>query len=448
MNELFQALHASGPVGEAFSHTRLVAHCLRFERELASIQADLGVIPRAAAQEIGRAAQPERIDLERLKQKTRLVGLPIVDLVSQIVELCADDLGQYAHYGATTQDALDCALALQMQEALGEVQLRLDRLVHRLDGLAASHASHLQAGRTNQQHALPVTFGFKAAVWRAAVDRHRERVAQAGERVCVGQLGGAVGTLASFGALGPETRGRLVRALGLAEPPVAWHAMRDGPAEAALLLAQVGATLGKMARDLLALSTTEVAEVRFAAGRGASSTMPQKNNPVAASSVVALSRLLGRVAPALLDASHVEHERSLDAWYIELHAMPLCFSLAGALLEQALTMLEELAVDTARMARNVDITGGAIVTETVQMALAQRLGLNRAHTLVAQACRQAASGERPLAQALAALDPTLDPASLQALLDPAAHIAFASREARPRPGAGGTDSSSTVGEPP
>jgi len=403
MNSLFSALHEAGPMAEVFSDEAFIAHCLRFERELAAVQAELGVIPPAAARAIAQAAQPDRIDLAVLRQRTRIVGLPIVGLVDQVVAACEGDLGQYTHCGATTQDVMDCASALQMLQALALIDAALGRLVQTLGDLAQQHAGTLQAGRTNQQHALPLSFGFKVAVWQAGLQRHRERLQQLLPRVRVGQFGGAVGTLASFGEHGPETRRRVLARLGLAEPPIAWHAMRDTPTEAVLLLSQIGATLGKIGRDALMLSSTEVGEIGFAAHRGASSTMPQKSNPVAASSVVALAKMLSHTAPMMLDASSIENERSLDAWYIELHALPMAFRLAGALLLQAETMFAEWVVDAERMARNAQLTEGAIVGESVQMALADALGLNRAHALLSDAFRSARVEGVPVQQVLARL---------------------------------------------
>ena len=441
MNQLFSDLHDGGAIAGIFSEQSFVDRCLRFERELAGVQAELGVIPQDAADEIRRAARVENIDFAQLKQKTRLVGLPMVGLVNQVVSLCRGDLGQYVHYGATTQDVMDCALALQLQEAFALIGDSLAQFSGVLGALATTHQRTIQAGRTNQQHALPVTFGFKAAVWNSGVRRQMDRLAQALPRVATGQLGGAVGTLASFSGAGHETRRRLMQKLGLNEPDIAWHSMRDGPAEAVLLLSQIAATLGKIGRDMLMLSSTEVGEVAFAADRGASSTMPQKNNPVAASSVVALSRMLFHTAPMMLDAAQVENERSLDAWYVELHAVPLCFSLMGALLAQATTMLDELVVDSAKMARNVALTDGAIVTETVQMALARRIGLNRAHELVARACQKSRTEGVSIAAALVGLQCGLDDAAVNALLDVGQHLPFGAREVdasrRPPPAAEG-----------
>ncbi|MEO8022399.1 adenylosuccinate lyase family protein [Polaromonas sp.] len=428
MNQLFSYLHDGGAIADIFSEKGFVDRCLRFERELAGVQAGLGLIPREAADEIRRVALIDNIDLVQLKQKTRLVGLPVVGLVSQLVGLCRGDLGQYVHYGATTQDVMDCALALQMQEALALVGDSLSYISARLDDLAVSHQGSIQAGRTNQQHALPITFGFKAAVWNSGVRRQMNRLDQVQRRVATGQLGGAVGTLASFSGAGHETRRCLMQELGLDEPAIAWHCMRDGPTEAVLLLSQIAATLGKIGRDMLMLSSTEVGELAFAADRGASSTMPQKNNPVAASSVVALSRMLFHTAPMMLDASLVENERSLDSWYVELHAVPQCFCLMGALLGQARTMLEELVVDAARMAGNTAMTAGAIVSETVQMELARSIGLNRAHELVARACQKSKADEIPLAAALTGLHVGLDETTVASLLDVARHLPFCVRE--------------------
>ncbi len=428
MNQLFSNLHDGGAIADIFSERTFLEHCLRFERELAGVQASQGLIPQDAADEIRRVAHMSNIDLAQIKRKTHAVGLPVVGLVSQLVSLCRGELGQYVHYGATTQDVMDCALALQMQEALALVGDSLTHISARLDALAVSHQGALQAGRTNQQHALPITFGFKAAVWNSGVRRQMQRLDQVSRRAAVGQLGGAVGTLASFAGTGHETRRRLMQALGLDEPEIAWHAMRDGPTEAVLFLAQIAATLGKIGRDMLMLSSTEVGELAFASYRGASSTMPQKNNPVAASSVVALSRMLFHSAPMMLDAALVENERSLDAWYLELHAVPLCFSLMGALLGQATTMLEELVVDAEKMAGNTAITGGAIVSESVQMELAKRMGLNRAHELVARACQKSRTEGSSMAAALMQLDPVLDPETLGPLLNAASHTTFGMRE--------------------
>lgn len=429
MNSIFGSLHAGGAIAEIFSGNSFVDRCLRFERELARVQAGLGVIPQEAALEIERVAHVENINFALLAEKTCVVGLPVVGLVGQLVALCRHDWGQYVHYGATTQDVMDCAVALQMTEALALIDTSLRDIAARLDSLALAHVATVQAGRTNQQHALPITFGFKAAVWASGVRRQIDRLEQLRPRAAIGQLAGAVGTLASFGDLGHETRAQLLNKLGLREPAIAWHGMRDIPAEAVLFLSQFAATLGKIGRDVLILSSTEFAELAFAAGRGASSTMPQKNNPVAASSMVALSRMLFHAAPMMLDASLVENERSLDAWYVELHALPHCFSLAASLLVQTETMLAELTVDADRMAANASMTGSAIVSETLQMALARHIGLNRAHELISHAHRQSRLDGTPLADHIRAQFPTSSGVDIpEELFEVAFHTRFGARE--------------------
>jgi 3-carboxy-cis,cis-muconate cycloisomerase len=429
MDTLFDGLHGGGAIADLFSEQHFIECCLRFERELARVQAGLGVIPSAAAQEIERVAHVGNIDVPALKSRIGAVGLPIVGLVDQLVHRCSDDLGQYLHFGATTQDVMDCALALQMKQALALVDASLAAIIARLDALAQEHKATIQAGRTNQQHALPLTFGFKVAVWCSGVRRQRERLSDVVARAATGQLGGAVGTLASFGELGHETRRRLMQSLDLAEPDIAWHSMRDIPLEAVMFLAQLAATLGKIGRDLLMLSSTEVGEVSFSAQRGASSTMPQKNNPVAASSVVSLARMLFHTAPMMLDAALVENERSLDAWYIELHALPRCFGLMGAVLAQTQTMLAEVQVHPGRMQQNTALLGDGIVSETVQMELARHMGLNRAHALVSRAYAQSRAEGSSVMQVLRALPAeTFDAPLPQAAADVNYHIAFGVRE--------------------
>lgn len=429
MNSLFDGLHGGGAIAEVFSETNFVASCLQFERSLAQVQAELGVIPAAAAAEIERVGHAANIDLAALKAKIAVVGLPIVGLVDQVVKLCRDDLGQYVHYGATTQDVMDCALALQMKKALGLIDASLVTLLARLDALALEHKATIQAGRTNQQHALPLTFGFKVAVWSSSLRRQRERLAQVMTRADMGQLAGAVGTLASFGDQGHETRRRVLARLDLAEPDIAWHAMRDIPLEAVLFVTQLAATFGKIGRDLLMLSSTEVGEVSFSATRGASSTMPQKNNPVAASSVVSLARMLFHTAPMMLDAALIENERSLDAWYMELHALPRCFELIGGVLAHTHTMLQELQVYPARMQQNIQLLGDGIVSETLQMELAQHVGLNRAHALVSSAYATARAQGSSVMDVLRALPrETFDAPLPQDAVDVNFHLTFGTRE--------------------
>ena len=434
MNELFTVLHGDPVIDQIVSAPGTLARCLGFEAALARVQGRLGIIPAEAAAEIERVARLELIDVDEILARTASVGLPIVGLVEQLGRLCRGGLGQYVHYGATTQDVMDTACALQLRDSFVRLEEGLGAIDGRLEALAQEHASTMMAGRTNHQHALPLSFGFKAAVWRSGVLRHRERLAQALARCAVGQFGGAVGTLASLQpGQGPQVRRALMQELGLREPVVAWHAARDIPVEAVGMLAQLAATLGKIATDLLDLSQTEIAEVAFVAGpaSGRSSTMPQKRNPVSASSVVALARLLFQQHAAVLQAALLQHERALDAWYGELHAVADALRLAGGLVRHAVAMLDSLAVDAQRMAENLHITKGAIASESLQMALAGRLGLQRAHDLIGQVCESAARQGSPLADVAAATPAIAEALTVQELreaLGTARHVGFSVQE--------------------
>jgi len=433
MNALFGSLHGDPVIDDIVSVRGSIERCLRFESALAQVQGRLGLIPPAAAREIERVARLEFIDLDQIVARTAMVGLPIVGLVEQLGRQCSGDLGQYVHFGATTQDVMDTACALQLRDAFAHLAEGVATIDVRLDALSHRHADAVMAGRTNHQHALPLSFGFKAAVWRAGVLRHRERLAQTAARCAVGQFAGAVGTLASLPGIGPQVRAQLLQKLGLAEPAIAWHAARDLPIEAIGVLAQLAATLGKIAVDLLDLSQTEIAEVAFAAGalRGQSSTMPQKRNPVSACSVVALSRLLFQQHGAMLQAGMLQHERALDAWYVELHALTEGLRLAGGVVRHARLMLDSLAVDPARMAENLQLTRGAITAESLQMALAGRLGLHRAHELIGELCEAASRSGLPLAEVAGrtpAIAEAMTPDELQQALDTGRHAEFAGVE--------------------
>jgi 3-carboxy-cis,cis-muconate cycloisomerase len=434
MNELFTALHGDPVIDQIVSVRGSLDRCLAFEAALARVQGRLGIIPPEAAADIDRVAQIALIDVDAVIARTATVGLPIVGLVEQLGRLCRGELGQFVHYGATTQDVMDTATALQLRDCFVRLEEGLAGIDRRLDALSQEHSGTMMAGRTNHQHALPLSFGFKAAVWRSGVVRHRERLAQTLARCAVGQFGGAVGTLASLlPDQGPQVRAALMRELGLAEPPIAWHAARDIPIEAVGTLAQLAATLGKIAGDLLDLSQTEIAEVAFVAGpaSGRSSTMPQKRNPVSASSVVALSRLLFQQHASMLHAGLLQHERALDAWYGELHALPEALRLAGGVVRHAVAMLDCLSVDPGRMAGNLQITQGAISAESLQMALAARLGLQRAHELIGELCDVAARSGSSLAEVAAgtpAIAEALTVHELRDALGSARHARFAAQE--------------------
>ncbi len=279
------------------------------------------------------------------------------------------------------------------------------------------------AGRTHLQHALPITFGFKCAVWLDALQRQQRRLEALRAEVLVVQLGGAAGTLASLGADGIAVLEALAEELGLGVPEIAWHALRDRLAEVVSFQGVLTGVLGKIATDVALMTQTELDELRepYVKGRGGSSTMPQKRNPIACEFILAAAKNVRQLVPVMLDALLADHERATGPWHAEWLALPQAFALTAGALHHARALLEGLEVDPARMRRNLDATQGMISAEAVMMALAPEVGREAAHHLVADACRKALAEKRDLGDVLSA-EPSvtahLSPARIAALLDP------------------------------
>lgn len=413
-----------------FSDTARLAAWLQAEVALARAQAGLGLIPATAADAIERAARPEALDMAAMKADYDISGVAVVPLVKHLGALLDDDSRRWLHFGATTQDIVDTGCVLQMRDALALIEHDLDALCRALALLARQHRHTVMAGRSFQQQAVPVTFGYKAAVWLDETLRHRDRLAALRPRLLVGQLGGAVGTLATMGDQGIAVRAAMMHELGLGVASITWHVARDRWAELVQWQALVGATLGKIAGEVVLLMRSEVGEVREGAvpGRGGSSTMPQKRNPVACPQVMALARRL-RDLPALqLDAMMQEHERGAGAMPMEWLVIPDGFVLLSGALAQMRGVLEGLEVDAARMMANLAQGGGLIMAESVMMGLAPVMGRGAAKTAVERAAKAAMANEIPLRAALLAdpaLAPHLDAATLDRLLDPACYTGSA-----------------------
>jgi 3-carboxy-cis,cis-muconate cycloisomerase len=373
-----------------FTDEATVARYVEVEVALAVAEARAGVIPKKAAAEIRRLARADAIDLSKLKAETDLVGYPIVGVVHQLAKQCGE-AGRYVHWGATTQDIMDSATVLQVKAALALIAEDLAALETALAALADKHRGTVMAGRTHLQHALPVTFGYKAAVWLGMITRHRQRLSELEPRVLVGQFAGAAGTLASLGDKGLAVHDALMDELGLGRPDAPWHVARDNIAEVGAFLGLVTGTLAKIATDVMLLMQTEVGEVfePFMQGRGSSSTMPQKRNPISCEFIVAAAKVVRQQAGLMLDAMTADHERATGPWQLEWVALPEAFIASSGALRQARFMLEGLIVDANRMRRNLDLTGGLIVAEAVMMALAKHVGRGDAHDLVYGACRAA-----------------------------------------------------------
>ncbi len=427
---IYGDLFGSGEVRRMFSDEHLVELWLRVEVALAGAEAEVGLIPRRAAEAIAAAARPEAIALEDLRRQTAVVGYPILPLVRAIIRACPGDVGEYVHWGATTQDIMDTALALQLVEVHGVIQRDLGALQAVLLDLAARHRSTPMAGRTHGMQALPITFGYKVAVWAAEVRRHLERLEASRRHIAVGQFAGAVGTLASVGAMGLEVQRRLCGALGLAEPPIAWHTARDGVAAFACVLGMVAATLGKLGQEVALLQRTEIGEVEepYVPGKGASSTMPQKRNPILCESLIAIARIARQDVALALDAMGHDHERATGPWHVEWESIPELCVLTGGALRLALGLFRGLVVHPDRMVRNLQLDGGQLLAEAVMMRLAPHVGRTRAHDVVYDACMEAHAQRVPLRDRLlasAAIRQHLDEASIDAALDPAAYLGMA-----------------------
>jgi 3-carboxy-cis,cis-muconate cycloisomerase len=427
---IFRDIFCTPEMRAVFSDQRRTSYYLEIEAALARVQARLGIIPKDAAREIERQCRIENIDFARLKQQTERVGYPILGVVQQIVSLCAGGLGEWCHWGATTQDITDTAAVMQIRAALELVEQDMEAIAAALADLSRRHRDTAMAGRSNLQQAVPLTFGFKTAALLAAMQRHRERLAQLRPRVLVGEFGGAVGTLASLGSEGLKVQAGLMAELGLGQPEIAWHTVRDSIGEVACFLGLLTGTLGKISMDVKLLMQTEVAEVYepFHEGRGSSSTMPQKRNPISCLYIHSTVALVRQHVAALLEAAVADHERSTGPWEIEWIALPEIFLLASGALAQTKLLVEGLQIDAARMRANLDLTKGMIVSEAVMMGLGPHLGRQRAHDLVYDICRKVAATGEPLVELLARepdVAKHLTRAELERMCDPADYVGLA-----------------------
>ncbi|WP_414449363.1 adenylosuccinate lyase family protein [Burkholderia sp. 22PA0099] len=426
---LFRDAFGTAKMRALFSDHALVQRYIDVEVALARAQGRTGVIPAEAADVIARESRIERIDFDHMREETDIVGYPILPLVHQLVAMCGE-AGRYVHWGATTQDIMDTAVALQVRDALDSIDADIRELRAILVDLAAKHRDTPMAGRTHLQQALPVTFGYKVAIWLAMFDRHQVRLAQLRERVAVVEFAGAAGTLASLGEKGFAVQQALAEELKLGVPATTWHVARDGFAEAVNLLALITGSLGKIALDIMIMASTEFAEVYepFVKGRGASSTMPQKRNPISSELMLAAAKAVRQHAGLMVDAMVQDFERATGPWHAEWIAIPESFVLSSGALHQAKFALGGLIVDAARMKHNLGISKGLIVAEAVMMGMAPYTGRQQAHDIVYDACRTVNETGGTLAEALAALPEVakhFDRAAIDRMTDPANYLGLA-----------------------
>ncbi|MEO8164877.1 MAG: 3-carboxy-cis,cis-muconate cycloisomerase [Betaproteobacteria bacterium] len=430
MTGLLDPLLRADAMREIFCDRGRLQGLLDFEAALARAQSRIGVIPRDAAPAIGAQCEAKLFDIDALAQATKLAGnlaLPMVTALTSLVAKTDKQAAGYVHWGATSQDAVDTGLVLQLRSAFDWIEAEIARLADALAQLADKHRATPMAGRTWLQHAVPVTFGLKAASALSAVERHRTRLREVRVRTLVLQFGGASGTLASLGSRGLEVVEALAQELGLGAPDLPWHAHRDRIAEVATTLGLLTGTLGKIAKDISLLMQTEIGEVYepAAPGKGGSSTMPHKRNPVGAAVVLGAATKVPAFVSVMLSAMAQEHERGFGNWHAEWETLPeICLLTAGAL-GHLVPMVEGLEIDAARMRHNLDATRGLILAEAVSVALAPKFGRDSAHHLVEAACRRAITLGKSLRDVLAddaKISAQLTAGELDRLLDPANYL--------------------------
>jgi 3-carboxy-cis,cis-muconate cycloisomerase len=412
-----------------FSDQAAVRRMLDFEAALARAEAAHGVIPAAAAAPIAACCKVEQLDLPALSQAAAAAGNLAIPLVKQLTAAVLRDdaeAGKYVHWGATSQDAIDTGLVLQLRDALDLLDADIAALADALASLARAHRDTTMVGRTWMQHALPTSLGLKAAGCLDAVLRHQQRLKDVRGRALALQFGGAAGTLASLGGTGTglAVAATLAQELGLALPDLPWHTHRDRVAEVATVLGLLTGTLGKMARDISLLMQTDVGEVAepSAPGRGGSSTMPHKRNPVGCAAALTAAMRVPALVSTMLSGMVQEHERALGGWQAEWDSLPDIVLLASGALRQMRDVAAGLEVDAARMRANLELTHGLIMGEAVMLALGAAIGRMAAHKLVEQASKQAAASGRHLREVLgsdAEVGRHLSPEALDKLLDPA-----------------------------
>jgi 3-carboxy-cis,cis-muconate cycloisomerase len=378
---------------------------LDFEAALARAEAATAVIPANAAEPIAQACRARSFDLATLAEAATRSGNVAIPLVKALTDKVAEadaDAARYVHWGATSQDMIDTAAMLGLRSGIDALLPDLDRAIAGFAKLARQHRDTPVVARTWLQHALPMPFGLKLAEYAAALHRSRRRLRRLRNEELVLQFGGAAGTLAALGDKGLLVAERLAQELSLRLPDAPWHSHRDRIAEAASVLAIVAGSCGKIARDVQLMMQTDVAEAfePSGEGRGGSSTMPHKRNPVAAATALAAATMTPGLAATILAAQVGDHERSAGPWHAEWPTLPTLLLVTSGALAAIVDIAEGLQIDVVRMRGNLDATGGLIMAEAITMALAERIGKRDAHHLVEAASKKAVAGKKHLRDVL------------------------------------------------
>jgi len=422
-----QHLWGTDELRAIFSEENRVQKWLDFEAALAAAQAELGIIPAAAARQIAEKAKVGNIDIAAMSAEIRRIKHSLVPALKQLQAACSKENGEWVHYGATTQDVVDTGVALQLKEFHAVVLRDMQAVGRELARLAVAHRDTPMAGRTHGVQALPITFGHKCALWLDELGRHHERLLQAAPRVLVGMLAGAVGSQASLGPKAEQLERLMLDKLGLGTPAISWAPARDRFTEYTLLLAMIGATLSKIGNELFNMQRNEFGEVEegFSEGKLGSSTMPHKRNPTSAENLAGLSRPLRYNAAMMVEGMVQESERDGIAWKMEWKALPECCLIAGAMLFQAKNLLAGLRVNADVMAANLDKMRGYLLSERVMLELSERVGKQTAHEWIYEASMHGITGKLSFADAMRqheGLGKLLSDDEIRDLTDPTAYL--------------------------
>jgi adenylosuccinate lyase len=424
---LFRDQFGTEEMRRIFDDRNLLQKWMDVEAALARAEASVGMIPESAAEEISRKAKAELLDMEAVKRGIDETSHPVVPFLKAYQSVCAGDAGEYIHWGATTQDIMDTGAVLQISDAYDVIQRDVAEIIRILCELARNHKGTLMAGRTHGVHALPITFGFKVAMWVSELHRSRMRLAEARSRILVSSLVGAVGTMNGFGEHALEIQRLVSEDLGLGVPEISWQSSRDRFAEFTALLGILAGSMGRIGKEIINLMKTEVDELEepFHHGKVGSSTMPHKRNPMICQAVVAVSRIVRSHVALAMEVMMSDHERDMSAWQAEWEFLPEACTLTGAILGQMKFVLANLIVKPHKMQKNLDALGGLILSEAVMLRLGEFMGRQTAHDVVYDISMEAFEKGTPFRALLAEdekVSAHLSKEEIEGLLDPASYV--------------------------
>lgn len=424
---LYRELLHDDEIGQQFNDRAEVDAMIRVEIALAKVQGGLEVIPDASARHIVRALQDMQIDPASLAAGTRDAGIPVPALVSALRDaMLAPEHSQYLHWGATTQDIMDTAMVLRLREVCSIVEARLKLLLAALADLADTHAKLPLAARTRRQPATPTSFGAVVAAWGAPLLSQLEALAQLKPRLLKVSLAGAAGNSTALGSKAVEQRATLAAELEIADSELPWHSDRSALAEFASLLTRINGALAKLGEDCVLGAQTEIGELILASG-GGSSTMPQKQNPVQAETLVSLFQLAAALDGAMTQSLLHRQQRDGAAWMLEWHALPQICMACGRALQLAISIVTQLEPDAARMRTNLEGKHGLVYAEAISFRLAEIMPRAEAQALVKQLCADVVSQGIALSELVAQQFPEID---WNEIITPAAQLGEAPEQAR------------------